>query len=392
MFYTYLIVILVFVVVLRPISTLIHELGHGIPALLLTKGKVTLYIGSYGDPKDSIKINIGRLEVFFRKNPFHWKIGLCQMHDENISIKNQIFVTLMGPIMSLLLALLVTYNVFFANWNDAYVSVLFFFGISTYFDFFANIIPNKTPIELYNGTIIYNDGQAILDLLKFKRLPPEYEEAINLYDDQQFFKAGELFNELIALNHKQDYIYRLAISAYLNAHDYHKAKLINQEFEKKNNKANFDTHDYNNSGLVKSYLKDFSKSLKDYERSLELQPDNTLAINNRGYTYNLMEEYEKAIIDFDKAIALEPDHPYPYNNRGLAKIKLGRTDEGLKDIDKSMSLDKNNAYAYMNLGVYYYDTGNYKEALEKFNLALELDVNTYEIRDRIKETKEKITK
>ncbi|BFP43202.1 hypothetical protein FGF1_40470 [Flavobacteriaceae bacterium GF1] len=312
------------------------------------------------------------------------------MHDEKVSINNQIFVTLMGPIMSLVLALVVTYYVFFANLNDNFVALLFFFGISTYFDFFANIIPKRKPIELYDGTVTYNDGQLILDLLKYKSLPSEYEEAINLYNDKEFSKAGAIFNKLIVLNYKQDYIYRLAIAAYLNAHDYQKAKLVNEEFEKKNDKANFDTNDYNNSGLLKSYLKDFSEGLKDYEKSLKLNPDNSLAINNRGYTYNLMGEYEKAITDFDKAIELEPDHAYPYNNRGLAKIKLGKTEEGLRDIDKSMSLDKDNSYAHMNLGVYYFDIGDYARALEKFNLALELDENTYEIKERIAEAKEQL--
>lgn len=312
------------------------------------------------------------------------------MHDEKVSINNQIFVTLMGPVMSLALAAVVTYNVFFANLNDDFVVLLFFFGISTYFDFFANIIPKKEPIRLHDGTITYNDGQSIINLLKYKKLPPEYEEAIDLYNGKEFLKAGEIFNTLIEQNYKQDYMYRLAISAFVNAHDYQKAKLVNEEFEKKEGKANFDTNDYNNSGLLKSYLKDFSEGLEDYEKSLELNPDNPLAYNNRGYTYNLIGEYEKAIIDFDKAIELEPEHAYPYNNRGLAKIKLGRTKEGLEDIDKSMSLDKDNSYAHMNLGVYYFDRGDYSKALEKFNLALELDENTYEIKKRIKEAKEKL--
>ena len=392
LFYTYLFLLLVFVVFLRPVSTLMHELGHGVPALLLTKGKVTLYLGSYGDPKDSIKISIGRLEIFFRKNPFHWKIGLCQMHDEKVSINKQIFVTLMGPIMSLVLAAIVTYYVFFANLNEDFVSLLFFFGISIYFDFFANIIPSKKPIELYDGTVIHNDGQQILSLIKLKSIPLEYTEAVKLYNDRKFKKAGTKLKGLIASNYDKDNVYRLAISAYLNAYDYQNAKLINEEFEKKKGKTNFNTYDFNNSGLLKSYLKDFSGGLQDYQISLQLDPDNSLAINNRGYTYLLSQQYDKAIIDFDKAIELEPDQAYAYSNRGLAKIKLGLTKEGLSDIKKSMSLDNENAYAHMNLGVHYFDQGDYAKALEKFELAFKLDENTYAIRERIENAKEKLGK
>jgi Tfp pilus assembly protein PilF len=388
--YTLIFFLLVFAVFLRPISTLIHELGHGIPALLLTDGKVTLYIGSYGNPKKSFRIEIGRLEFFFRKNPFHWKLGLCKMHDQTVSINNQIFITLMGPIMSLVLAAIITYFVFFSEINDDWKAILFFFGISTYFDFFANIIPKQEPIKLDDGTTTYNDGKNILNLIKLKKLPPEYSDGVEKLQNKQFSEAGEIFYGILQKGYKQDFIYRLAISSFLNAYDHKKAATINQEFELKSNQENFDSNDYNSSGLIKSYHKDFSQALNDYEKSLELNPNNSYTLNNRGYTFNLMEEYEKAIIDFDRAIELEPEHAYPYNNRGLAKIKLGRTEEGLLDIDKSLELDQNNSYAHMNLGVHFYDLCEYEKALEKFELAYKVDANTYEIQKRIEETKSKL--
>lgn len=113
MIYTYLFIFIVLIVFLRPLSTLIHELGHGVSALLLTEGKVTLFLGSYGNTEDSFKINIKRLEIYFKINPLHWKIGLCKMHRESISINRQLLVTVMGPIMSLALAVTLTYFVFF---------------------------------------------------------------------------------------------------------------------------------------------------------------------------------------------------------------------------------------------------------------------------------------
>lgn len=390
MFYTYLFFLIVFVVFLRPISTLIHELGHGIPALLLTNEKVTLYLGSYGNPKNSFRINIGRLELFFRKNPFHWKLGLCKMYDERVSICNQILITLMGPLMSLVLAVAITYLVFYSDINEDWKAILFFFGISVYFDFFANIIPRKEPINLHDGTSTFNDGQNILNLIKLKNLPPEYLEGVEKLNKKEFKEAGKVFCGILQSGYNQDFIYRLAISSLLNAYDYKKANVINLEFEQKKNRKNFDSNDYNSSGLIKSYLKEFSQGILDYKKSLELNPNNSYTLNNRGYTFNLMKEYKKAIIDFDKAIELEPEHAYAYNNRGLAKIKLGQTQEGLKDIQKSMELDEDNSYAHMNIGIYYYDSGDYAKALEKFELAYKLDANTYEIKNRIAEAKSKL--
>ncbi|GGD90503.1 hypothetical protein GCM10011412_30510 [Maribacter cobaltidurans] len=296
----------------------------------------------------------------------------------------------MGPIMSLVLAGVITYLVFFSDINEDWKVILFFFGISTYFDFFANLIPRKEPINLHDGTSTFNDGQNILNLIKLKNLPPEYLEGVEKLNKKEFKEAGKVFCGILQSGHKQDFIYRLTISSFLNAYDYKKANVVNKEFEEKKNRKNFDSNDYNSSGLIKSYLKDFSHGIQDYEKSLELNPNNSYTLNNRGYTFNLMKEYEKAIIDFDKAIELEPEHAYPYNNRGLAKIKLGQTEEGLKDIQKSMELDEDNSYAHMNIGIYYYDSGDYAKALEKFELAYKLDANTYEIKNRIAEAKSKL--
>lgn len=241
--------------------------------------------------------------------------------------------------------------------------LLFFFGILTYFDFFTNIIPRKTPIQLHNGNTTYNDGQNIINLLKHKKFPFQYQKGIDFIEKDEFEKAGEMFEQVLDAGFKQDIVFRLATSSFLQARNYHKAGVINEQFAKKHNKVNFNSNDYNCSALLKSHSKEYLKSLNDYKKSIELDPKNSNALNNRGYTYNLIGEYEKAIIDFDKAIELEPTQAYAYNHRGLFKIKLGKKTEGLKDINKSMLLDENNSYAHMNLGIYYYDIGEFNKAL-----------------------------
>ncbi|MCH8904747.1 MAG: hypothetical protein IIA45_12645, partial [Bacteroidetes bacterium] len=90
--------ILVIAIILRPFTVLFHELGHGITALLLTKEKVTLYIGSYGDPKNSFKFSLGRLEFFIKYFSVLWEIGLCVHQSKNIPLNRQILITLFGPI------------------------------------------------------------------------------------------------------------------------------------------------------------------------------------------------------------------------------------------------------------------------------------------------------
>ena len=60
--------ILTLVIITKPFTVLFHELGHAIPAMIMTKEGATIYVGSYGDQKQSFKIHIAGLEIWFRYN------------------------------------------------------------------------------------------------------------------------------------------------------------------------------------------------------------------------------------------------------------------------------------------------------------------------------------
>ncbi|MEQ6124033.1 tetratricopeptide repeat protein [Pseudotenacibaculum sp. MALMAid0570] len=390
LFFYYLVFLILFAVILRPFSTLIHELGHGIPALLLTDKKVTLYLGSYGNPKESFKVVIGRLELFFNKKPFNWKIGLCLFEQQKLSISNQIFINLMGPLASLILSIILSYLVFFSNLNDHVKAILFFFNVSTYYDFYINIVPSKEPIELHGGTIVFNDGKQILDLLKHRNIPNEYYVGIEYYNNQEYNLAVIELEKVYNEGYQEGIIYQLLISAYLQIKDYQNAMRVNNLYDNKFKKQ-FDSNDYTNSGLIKSFSGLYNEALKDYNKAIELNSKNSIAFNNRGYTYNVMKDYENAIKDFEKAILLDESFAYALNNRGFAKIKLGFKEEGFKDLQESMILDGTNSYCYLNFGIYYHDNGEYQKALEYYNKAKEIDEKTYLLDEYIEEVKKKLS-
>ncbi|CAL2080516.1 TPR repeat protein [Tenacibaculum sp. 190524A02b] len=389
LFFYYLVFLFLFTIILRPFSTLIHELGHGIPALLLTNKKVTLYLGSYGDPKESVKVVIGRLELFFNKKPFNWNIGLCVLEQEILSVNKQIVINLMGPIASLGLSIFLSYLVFFTELNDYVKYILFFFNVSTYYDFFINIVPSKNAIELYDGTTVFNDGKQILNLLKFKKTPIEYNLGVEHYNNQEYDLAAVEFEKIYEKGYRERVIYQLLISAYLQIKDYDNALRVNNiycnEFKNK-----LDSNDYSNSGLIKSFFGAYNEALTDYQKAIELNPKNSIALNNRGYTYNIIEDYENALKDFEEAIALEENFAYALNNRGFAKIKLGKKEEGFKDLEKSMTLDDANSYCHLNFGIYHYDNGDYKKALQYYKKAKELDTTTYLLDKYIEQVKQKL--
>ncbi|WP_299519125.1 tetratricopeptide repeat protein [Winogradskyella sp.] len=378
-----------FFTILRPFTTLIHELGHGIPALIFTDKKVTLYLGSYGNPDKSFKVVFGRLELFFNKQLFNWNVGLCVMEEKTLAINKQIVFVLMGPLASLILSIVLTYAIVIADFSDYTLAVLFLVNISTYYDFFVNIVPSSRPIKLYNGSIVYNDGSRILELLKFKKAPEEYSIGTEYYNNKEYALAAKEFEKVLAKGYQEPIIYQLLISAYLQIKDNDSALRINKSYDARFRES-FNSNDYTNMGLIKSFSGAYEEAVQDYDKAIELNPNNHIAYNNRGYTFNIMADYKSAIPDFEKAIELEENFAYALNNIGFAKIKLGFKGEGLSDLKKSMTLDGTNSYCYMNFGIYHYDNKEYEKALDYFEKAKELDTTTYLLDGFLEKTKEKL--
>lgn len=388
MFLIYLFAVLV-VIITKPITVLFHELGHAIPAILLTRKSVSIYIGSYGDPENSWHFRFGLLEFWFKRNPLSWKLGLCVPSDKQMSINKQIIFILTGPMASLSIAVISCYFAFTYDLHGLLKLILTVFLVSSILDLYLNLTPSSKPIKLHDGRLAYNDGYRLKQLLHASKFPKEYNEAIGLYGEQKFEEAAKLFHQILKNGLQTDHIYRLAISAYLQSKNFPVAMELNEAFIL-DYKLNSD--DFSNAGYLYSQLGEHEKALEFYENSLKLNSSNTFSLNNKGYTLNVFEKYLEAIPLFDKVIEVDKDFAHAYNNRGLSKIKTGKLEEGLLDINHSMMLDKNNSYAYCNLGIYHSEKGETKIALDYFRKARELDKTTYNIDQLIQEMEKKIGK
>jgi tetratricopeptide (TPR) repeat protein len=85
-------------------------------------------------------------------------------------------------------------------------------------------------------------------------------------------------------------------------------------------------------------LKEYQRALADFERVIQLEPENALAYNYRGISYSALGQHERALADFDHAMQLDPNLARAYLNKGAALAKIGQRDEALKYGEKAMSL------------------------------------------------------
>ncbi len=200
-------------VIIRPLTVLLHELGHAIPAILLTKEKVTIYIGSYQNPEKSLKLRFGRLlEILFRYNPFAWRLGLCIPSAKEISINKQIVYTLTGTITSFILGGITCCITFSYDLQGFLKFFLIIFLALAIIDLLGNLIPDQNPIELPDGSVIFNDGYALKYLFKLKKLDNLYLNAVDMYNNQQYADAATKFEQVLAHVETEE-IFRLTIAS-----------------------------------------------------------------------------------------------------------------------------------------------------------------------------------
>ncbi|HXF54612.1 MAG TPA: tetratricopeptide repeat protein [Hyphomicrobiaceae bacterium] len=91
-------------------------------------------------------------------------------------------------------------------------------------------------------------------------------------------------------------------------------------------------------GVVYARLKQPKLALDDYNRAVQLYPENPAVYNNRGTTLLSLGLVREAIKDFDRAIMLAPGYAAAYNNRAGAHLLLKQGEEALRDYTKAIAL------------------------------------------------------
>ncbi|MEI0566034.1 tetratricopeptide repeat protein [Brachyspira pulli] len=216
----------------------------------------------------------------------------------------------------------------------------------------------------------YND--AIDDYKKALELNPNYKEADKALTDTK--NNLDIYNNsLINKDYTKDPMYYFS-----KAHNLYNKSKYEEAIKNYNKSIDLDPNNsyaYNNRGLAKNNLEQYFNALKDYDKAIELDPNNSVIYYNRGVAKTHLWQYEEAIEDYNKAIELDHNNSTAYYNRGLVKSYLGQYKEAIEDYNKTIELDPNNSHAYNNRGNAKDDLGRYKEAIKDYDKAIELNPN-----------------
>lgn len=353
------------VLISRSITTFFHELGHALPALLFTEKEVTIYVGSYGDVSDSLRLQSGRLTIYLRFNFLAWNLGLCTHEGARVFWQAMVII-LGGPLASLLLALsLINY------WSNSQVSesvimILAIFTTSAIWDFIINLIPRKAAMQVHDGSVAYSDGYQLMRLFREMRYPEQYFKGQEHFYKKEYDQALASFEAVIQEGVKSSDLYKQAILAAMLNYDYESALKFYDQYQSWYKPR---PEDFALLGDIHYGLHQYEKALKAYNQAWYFRAADKQVLLKRGKLFLHFGENEMALRDFDTAIMYDPKLAEAYAQRGLAQIQMENLESAKQDVEVALELGAEKGLAYFVLGKYYEQTKQYARALEYYEMA-----------------------
>lgn len=145
---------------------------------------------------------------------------------------------------------------------------------------------------------------------------------------------------------------------------------------------------YFDLGMDEAATDAYDKAKDDFSQVIDQQPDDrnmlTDALYNRGMLYYQDASFAEAIADFDKAIELAPEDSELYLQRGDIYAEMGKTDLAIADFSKAIESMPDNPEAYYLRARAYEDKGENTLALADFEKVLELEKEGVEVPVEVK--------
>lgn len=117
----------------------------------------------------------------------------------------------------------------------------------------------------------------------------------------------------------------------------------------------------------------FEEAAVEYEKALEIEPENVDLLSNLGVVYYNLGQLDKAIDHYSQAIEIAPNDADIRSNLAAAYVQLDQLDNALEEYQKAVELNPSLAQAFFGLGVVYALKGRTDDAIQAFEDFQELD-------------------
>jgi len=113
----------------------------------------------------------------------------------------------------------------------------------------------------------------------------------------------------------------------------------------------------------------FKNAVLEYEKVIEIQPENQIAWYELGNLHFSMENYDKALEALVKAKEIDPEQPEVYISLAQTYIKIEQPDEASIELQELLGMAPDHYNGLYMLGKIFQDKGWVDEAIEKYEAA-----------------------
>lgn len=219
-----------------------------------------------------------------------------------------------------------------------------------------------------------------------------------LYTNKEYDKSLECTEEGLKkypnnplLHYTRAHIYFLKNKIYLAINDMEEAiknyELLQDEYKNYLRIENL----YGLLGIFYDSVKNYNKAIECYNKALDYEPFNYIALRQIGYTYSKLNDHHTAISYYKNALHIKKDDEISLALLGISYYKLDILDTALLHLNKAIELAPTSYYdIYYYRGDIHYKFGEYEKALSDFEKANEIYTMYNNDEDFFNELKSKI--
>jgi len=129
---------------------------------------------------------------------------------------------------------------------------------------------------------------------------------------------------------------------------------------------------HNSFGIALVGQGKLTEAIQQYERALQLNPDDVGVLCNLGLALATQGKPAEAIQQYERALQLKPDDFVAHNGLGVALAGQGKLAEAIQQFERALPLKPDDARVYFNLAVALANQGKLLEAIPQYERALQL--------------------
>jgi tetratricopeptide (TPR) repeat protein len=145
------------------------------------------------------------------------------------------------------------------------------------------------------------------------------------------------------------------------------------------------------------YRNDNDKAIMDYDKAIQLNPNDADAYKYRGLAYFIKGDYDQAIADFTQIVQLKPtddnacsNRNTAYHNRGITYIYKDKYDLAVNDFNQILKNNQNDIYELYSRGFAYYCIGDFDKAIADWEVVEGIDPCYQNVKQNLEIARKKI--